>query len=322
MASATANSKIDLTIVIVNHNTKRLLQQCLQSIGETTNDLALEIIIVDNASADGSVEMVRTEFPHVQVIANAEGLGFARAANQALALGKADYFLISHPDIKFLPGAVQEMCTFLKTHPQVGIVGANLVYPDGSYCPCAYKKHSMRQDLGDFVYSTLRSLIKRSPWLKRRFEQERNSYYWDHQAASQSDLIWNACMMFKRRVLETVGNFHEEFYIWFADTDWCYRAQSAGWQMYYLSQAQVVHYEKQSANYVDNNLVRYKIRPALVQRTLNKDRYILLKRHYSPYFLWFRKSIDAVSAGITSFKLVLLRFFAPSRYGSTLDSTR
>lgn len=308
------HQKIDLSIVIVNHNTKRLLQQCLQSISETVTDLVIEIFVVDNASSDGSLEMVRTEFPQVQLIANSEGLGFARAANLALAKGRGSYFLILHPDIVLKPGAVQEMYTFLKTQPKVGIVGANLIYPDGSYCPSAYKKHSMRQDLIDFIYTSFRSPIKIFPWLNRKFAQERNAYYWDHQATAESDLIWNACMMFKREVLETVGNFYEGFYVWFADTDWCYRAKKMGWQMYYLVGAGVLHYEKQSANYIDNEMVRYKVKSRLMQKAVDRDRYTLLQRHYSPFFLWLKKTLDFASECILSGKLALLRVFAPSRY--------
>jgi GT2 family glycosyltransferase len=258
--------------------------------------------------------MVRAEFPQVQLIANSEGLGFAKAANLALAKGRGSYFLISHPDIVLKPGAVQEMYTFLKTQPKVGIVGANLIYPDGSYCPSAYKKHSMRQDLIEFIYASFRRPIKLFPGLNRKFDQERKTYYWDHQTTAESDLVWNACMMFKREVLETVGNFYEGFYIWFADTDWCYRAKAMGWQMYYLVEAQVIHYEKQSANYIDNEIIRYKVKPRLMQKAVDRDRYMLLQRHYSPFFLWLKKILDLTSTCILYSKLALLRVFAPSRY--------
>ncbi len=317
-----SSEKIDLSIIIVNHNTTRLLEQCLQSIFETVEDLRLEIFVIDNASSDGSVEMVRAEFPQVRLLVNSIGLGFARAANRGLVEARGDYLLTAHPDIKFLPGAMQAMLGFLTTHPEVGVVGGNLIYPDGNYNRCAIKRSSVRQELVEFSYTIFRSPIKAIPWLRSWFDKERDSYYWDHQAVSQSDLIWNACMMFKREVYERMGGFYEEFFIWFADTDWCYRVRNAGWQACYLPQAEFIHYEKQSTGYLNSDLVRYKIRPTLVQSALNKDRYILLKRHYSPFFLWFKKALDFATVWLTVGKLVLLRVFAPRRYRSTLDLTR
>jgi GT2 family glycosyltransferase len=237
-------------------------------------------------------------------------LGFARAANLALARGKGRYFLITHPDIKLLPGAAQIMYDFLERHPRAGIVGANLLYPDGSNCSCAYRRHSLRQDLFDLVYAALRKPIKRFFWLKSNLEQLQNFFYWDHQATIETSRVWNACMMFKREVLETIGSFYEGFYIWFADTDWSYRAKNAGWQLYYLAEAKVIHYEKQSANYIDNAQVQYKVKSTLVQKALNKDRYLFLKRQHGPIFLWLRKGIDA----LLSFRLAWLAFFDPSQY--------
>lgn len=314
--------KVDLSIIIVNHNTIRLLQQALQSIYDTIGGLNVEVFVIDNASSDGSVEMVRSQFPQVKLLVNSVGLGFAKAANRGLAEGKGDYFLVAHPDVKFLPGTIQEMRDFLAAQPQVGVVGGNLIYPDGSFNRCAIKRSSVRQELVEFSYITFRSPIKRLSALRTWFDKEQDSYHWDHQAVAESELIWNACMMFKREVLEQVGGFYEEFFIWFADTDWCYRVRNAGWRACYLPQAKLIHYEKQSTGLLDSQAVRYKIRPALVQNALNKDRYILLKRHYRPPFLWFKKSLDLATLWLTVLKLALLRVFAPGRYRSTLDLTR
>ena len=97
---------IDLSIVIVNHNTSRLLETCLRSICDTVGPLDCEIFVVDNASSDGSVEMVRERFPEVHLVANTEGLGFTRAVNQVLPRASGDFVLIAHPDVAFLPGTI------------------------------------------------------------------------------------------------------------------------------------------------------------------------------------------------------------------------
>jgi GT2 family glycosyltransferase len=319
-----ADKGIDLSIIIVNYNTSRLLKQCLQSIYDTTTeDWGFEIFLVDNASSDDSVEMVRSHFPQVKLLINPAPLGFTRAVNRPLSVGMGRYFLLIHPDVKLLPGAMQEMLSFLATRSQVGVVGANLMYPDnGGYNLCAIKRISVRQELVEFTWAAFHSVIQIWPWLRKSFDKEQAAYYWDHQATVESELIWNACMMFKREVLEAIGNFCEDFYVWFADTDWCYKVKNAGWQMYYLLNAKVVHYEQQSGNFLDSQLVRYKVRPALVNRSLNKDRYTLLKRHYSPFRVWLRKVIDIAFAWITFLKLAQLRVFAPARHRSTLDLTR
>lgn len=297
---------MDLSIIVVNYNTQRLLQQYLQSVYETVTDLSFETFVVDNASSDGTIKMVQIEFPQVQLICNSVGLGFARAANLALARAKGSYFLICHPDVKLLPDTVQEMYSFLQTHPGVGIVGANLLYPDGGYNRCAYKKHSLGYELLEFTYPTLRNPLKILPRLKRKIDQLYARYYWDHQTTAESARIWNACMMFRREVLETVGDFYEGFYVWFADTDWCYRAKNAGWRLYYLAEARAIHYERQSVNYIDSRQVAYKVKATLALTDFNKDHYLLLKRHYGPGFLWLRKGLDTALL----LKLALLQFNA------------
>ena len=306
---------IDLSIVIVNHNTRRLLQQCLQSIYDTIDGLNFEIFVVDNASSDGSQDMIRTQFPEVKLIANAVGLGFTRAVNMGLAGGNGNYFLVSHPDIKFLSGTIHQLHAYLSTHAQVGIVGGNLTYPDGSYNPCPIARRSLRRELVDFFSTSFRFISKRWPWLQGKLKRARSSFYWDHQSDTESDVIWNACMMFKREVLETVGNFCEEFYIWYSDSDLCYRAQDAGWQLFYLRDAPVIHYEKQSSDYLDDmEEINYKTtwNPG-VEKKVDKDRYTLLKRHYSPAFLWFRKILETASLWRRNIALTLRRVFVSSR---------
>lgn len=307
-----AHEKVDLSIIIVNWNTGRLLSQCVQSIYDTADGLGIEIFVVDNASSDDSIHMIRSRFPRVRLIASSENVGFSRAANLALAEGKGDHFLLVHPDVRFLPGALQEMLSFLAAHPQVGIVGGNLLYPDGSYNRCLIKRRSIRQELVKFGCS-FQSITKRLPWLYERLSKERDSFCWSHQTIAESEIIWNACMMFKREVLETISNFCEEFFVWYADCDWCYRAKSAGWKAYYLPRAKVIHYERQSSDYLEDGLVRYKTCGFLVRDAMTRDRYILLKRHYSPLFLWASKVIDTASLWSVSLRLALRRVLQPSR---------
>lgn len=310
------NNRLDLSVIIVNHNTSRLLQQCLQSIYDSIQNLTFEVFVVDNASSDGSQDMVRSQFPQVHLIANLEAVGFTRAVNKGLAKGTGQHFLVAHPDVKFEAGTIEKLHAFLATHAQVGIVGGNLIYPDGSYNPCPIAKRSIQRELVDFFYASLRFLFPKWPWLGQRLKKSRDAFYWDHKSNTKSDVVWNACMMFKRDILETVGNFCEEFFIWYSDSDLCYRAKKAGWQIVYLADAPVVHYEKQSSGFLDDDLeeVSYKVtwNPA-VESKVDKDRYTLLRRHYSPLFLWFRRGLETASLWRKNLGLTLKRVFASSR---------
>lgn len=301
------NQKVDLSIIIVNFNTRRLLQQCLQSIYNATGGLGIEVFVVDNASSDDSVEMIRSQFLQVRLITNSKDLGFSRAANLALAEGQGDYFLVAHPDITFMSDTIREMLSFLATHPQVGIVGGNFLYPDGSYNDCLIKRLSIRQEIAEFVYYSFRRIVGWFPWIYERLKEQRDLFYWDHQTTAESEVIWSACMMFKREVLETIGSFCEEFFVWFTDFDWCYRATDAGWKACYLLEARVIHYEQKSHNYLDDELVSYKVDGFLVRNPENADRYTLLQRHHSLFFLWLSKVIDTLSLWRTLLRRTLLR---------------
>ena len=124
---------VDLSIIIVNWNTRDLLVQCLQSVVRATPDLELEVIVVDNGSADGSVETVQRDFPQVQVIANAENVGFVRANNQAMARCRGRYVLLLNSDTQVLPRALDETIRFMDGHPSAGVAGVRLLNADGSF---------------------------------------------------------------------------------------------------------------------------------------------------------------------------------------------
>src|SRR5208282_2596751 len=113
------------------------------------------------------------------------------------------------------------------------------------------------------------------------FGMRRQPIYWNHKDLAESWAVWNACMMFKRRVLDDVGGFDEDFFVWFADTDWCYRARRASWNIYLVPEAKVTHYEVQSGNFVEGGLTGYKRSSLIVSGPMGRDRQTLLKKHYS-----------------------------------------
>jgi GT2 family glycosyltransferase len=225
---------MDLSICTANLNTKELLHQYLKSLYENTSGLGLEVIVVDNGSTDGSVEMLQQAFPQVRLFQNQTNIGVSKAYNQAFRATCGRYVACLNTDIIVLPNALFTMYQFLEDHPAVGAVGCKLLNADGSL------QHSCGHT------PTLLGLTFQSLGLSRLFP--RNKFfarflmtYWDHDEVRQVDQPAAACFMMRRQALEEVGLFDEQFFVYFEDVDWCYRAKMAGWPIYFLPQAQVIH---------------------------------------------------------------------------------
>ena len=225
---------MDLSICTANLNTKDLLRQYLESLYENTSGLGLEVIIVDNGSTDGSVEMLQQAFPQVRLIQNPTNVGVSKAYNQTFRAARGRYVACLNTDIIVLPSALLTMYRFLEDHPAVGAVGCKLLNADGSL------QHSCGHT------PTLLGLTMQSLGLSRLFPRNRFfarflMTYWDHDKVRQVDQPAAACFMMRRQALEEVGLFDERFFVYFEDVDWCYRAKMAGWPIYFLPQAQVIH---------------------------------------------------------------------------------
>jgi GT2 family glycosyltransferase len=242
---------MDLSFIIVSWNVRDLLRRCLASIRQQTTDyrqqqnvlsryLSSEIIVVDNASTDGTVEMLRTDFPSVQVVANSENVGFTRGNNQALAVAQGRYLFLLNPDTELRPGALRALIDYLGAHPCVGMVGPQLFYANGS------PQSSRRR------FPTLATAFLESTKLQQWFPRNRilSHYYMldtRDDATQEVDWINGSAMFVRREVYEQIGGFDEAFFMYSEELDWCYRAKQAGWQIVYLPAAQVTHYEAKSS---------------------------------------------------------------------------
>jgi GT2 family glycosyltransferase len=234
---------VDLSIIIVNWNVAALLRNCLNSLlaaGQARPDLTIELIVVDSASSDGSVAMVRTEFPQVRLIASAENLGYARGNNSGVAAASGRYLLILNPDTVVRSSALGLLVDYMAAHPQVGLLGPQLLWPDQTI------QSSRRR------FPTLGSLFWESTLLGQWFPQ--NRYNRRYQVADRSpdqaqavDWLVGAALLIRRESWQQVGPFDETFFMYFEETDWCRRCAAAGWQRYYLPTAQIVHYEGKSS---------------------------------------------------------------------------
>jgi N-acetylglucosaminyl-diphospho-decaprenol L-rhamnosyltransferase len=234
----------DLSIVIVNWNVRELLRHCLSSIYQATEaSLEPEVIVVDNASGDGSVAMVRKDFPQVHLIANDENLGFTRGNNQAIAQSQGRYVLLLNPDTEVVGDALIAMVQYMDAHPQVGALGPQLLYPDGSVQP------SRRR------FPTMATAFLESTVLQQWFPDNRvlRRYYihdWGNDEVQEVDWVVGACLLARRQAIEQIGLLDEEFFMYSEEMDWCRRLKEHGWQVVYLPTAQVIHHEAKSSEQV------------------------------------------------------------------------
>ena len=231
---------MDLSIIIVNWNTRDLLKACLRSVYAETRGLTFEVFVVDNASTDGSPEMVRTEFPQVRLIQNNVNVGFAKANNQAIALSKGRYILLLNPDTLLRDNAFSRMVHFLRSHPDIGALGCKILTSEGKIDLRGAK--GFPSLLGEFFELT--RLSYRFP--RSKFFGNYLMTYWDHEDSREVDVLSGACLMIRREALEQVGLFDERFFLYGAEVDWYYRLKRMGWKVFYYSEAEIIHIGSQS----------------------------------------------------------------------------
>jgi len=220
-----------IAVIIVNHKTREHLRACLA----TVQPEALgEVIVVDNASSDGSVEMVQAHYPRVMLHANKANIGYGAAANLAIARSTAKYILLLNSDTLLQPGALQAMSTYLDLHTQAAIVGPRLVNPDGRL------QASCRQFPGTLKWlvdnGTLGLLTQRVPVLR-----DHNLRIWTHDHVRVVPWVLGAALAIRREAFEAVGGFDESFFMYAEETDLCYRLNTAGWQIHFVPVATVTH---------------------------------------------------------------------------------
>jgi GT2 family glycosyltransferase len=239
---------VDLSIVILSWNVRDLLRQCLESVARNRPlsadhpPLATEIIVVDNASGDGSMEMVRAEFPDVRLIANQANRGYTGGNNDGIAAATGRYVMILNPDTRVLDGALTAMVAYADAHSDVGVVGPQLLNPGGSV------QSSRRR------FPTLMTGLFESTWLQPLAPRNvlRRYYVLDQpdDAIQEVDWLFGACFLVRREVIQQVGALDEDFFMYSEEMDWCRRIRQAGWKVVYLPQAQVIHYGGKSSDQV------------------------------------------------------------------------
>jgi len=231
---------VDVSIIIVNWNTKQLLRDCLTSVYERAGDVDYEIIVVDNASTDGSSEMVKNDFRQVILIENTENRGFAAANNQGMAIAKGRYVLLLNSDTVVLDNAIANTVSFADENPQAAVTGCRVLNPDRTVQPTCFMFPSLLNMLLSSTY-----LYKLFP--KNRFFGREQMTWWDRSDVHQVDVVTGCFMLVRREAIEQVGVMDERFFMYGEETDWCYRFGKKGWKVMFTPAGQIIHFGGQSA---------------------------------------------------------------------------
>ena len=227
--------KIILTIIIVNWNNKNLLRNCLKSIYNSQNYYNYEIIVVDNNSEDGSVELIKNEFPNVVLIENDNNLGFAKANNQGIKIARGNYILLLNNDtVVANTYCFDRMIELMEKNPQVGILGCKLLYPDGTLQSCG---ESFPSVWGIFKSQIL--FLKTWKRLRKINKQEKNNF-------KRVDYISGACLLTRKEIFDKVDLLGEDYFMYGEDVEFCYRVHKAGYDIGVLTDESVIHLHSKS----------------------------------------------------------------------------
>ena len=287
-----------LSILIVSWNTRDLLRRCLASIAAQQGDFPwgeVETIVVDNASTDGSVDLLRSEFPATRLLANLHNVGFARANNQGIQAGQGTFLLLLNPDTELYPGALHHLVHFLEQEPRAGAAGACLLNPDGTLQASAFPMPGLARELWRLL------------WLDA--VQPRSAYplqAWASLSPRPVDVVQGASLMLRRAALDEVGLLDEDYFMYTEEVDVCYRLARAGWKVYWVPQARVLHHGGQSTRQVATEMFL----------RLYESKVIFFRKHYGGGTTFLYKVV-LVAASLPRIVLGILR---PSAGGRAVSS--
>ncbi len=248
---------MDLSISIVSWNVREYLKNCLKSVYDTINNLSFEVIVVDNNSNDGTIQMIKDEFPFVKLIENRKNLGFAAANNQAIRQAKAEYILLLNPDTIILPGTIEGMLRFMDSYPEAGISSCRKIDENansdildtlfGKYEPFYFNFYMFFKIT---ILSHLSNLFPNSKLIKKNIFNMNTSNL-DFNVCNKNkpvevDVVWGSFMVIRKDVIKQVGEFDNRFFFTAEDNDFCYRTKRAGWKIYFCPQYEIVHLNEKS----------------------------------------------------------------------------
>lgn len=287
----TVNEK-KLSIIIVSYKVKDHILSCLSSIFENRADWPLEVILVDNNSKDSTVDMIKDDFKNVIIIENDRNLGFAVANNQGLKKATGEYILFLNPDTKVLPETFDKSIAFLENNPEAGAVGCRILNPDGTL---QYSCKSYPSFWNYFFESTfLYKLFPKNRWIGKFYMTN-----FDYAEVKEVDVVSGAYLLMRSRLLEEIGGWDERFFIYSEETDLCYRIKKSGKKIYFIPQAQIIHWGGKSTSQS----------PVEMFKQDHKSRYLFMRKHYNMITIFFSECIIFIGVCLRTALWGLLNIF-------------
>jgi N-acetylglucosaminyl-diphospho-decaprenol L-rhamnosyltransferase len=223
----------DLAVVVVNYNTGSFLERCMDSIHASTGDVSLEVVLVDNASTDGSAERAAAGHPDVRLIRNRSNVGFARAANQGIEATTAPFVLLLNPDAEVVGGTLASLVKLARERPRAGAIGVMVRNPDRSIQPSARRVPRLGEALG---HAFLGPVMPANP-----FTRSYTMADWDRASERAVEWVSGSAMLLRRAALEEVGTFDEGYFMYVEDVDLCTRLRRGGWTVLFCPELEVIH---------------------------------------------------------------------------------
>ncbi len=260
-----------ISIIIVSYNTRELLRRCLAKTFKHSAGLKAEVFVVDNASQDGSADMVEKDFPGARLIRNAENLGFAKANNQALKLMNGEFALLLNSDALLKEGALETLLSFAERKPRAAMIGPRLITGEGRLQPSTYPLPSLANELFRALrlYKVLPGRLNENIFL---------STFFDHKTSRQVGRLTGACVLVRKSAIADAGLLSEDFFFYGEVHDWCWRLLDKGWQVWFCAETEVIHLGGQSSGLKWANAERQAVNLREEER--------LLSKHLSPAAKW------------------------------------
>jgi len=285
--------KSNVDVLIITYNSKEFIEACIDSL-LSSEGTDIRITVVDNASTDGTVEVIEQKYPSVEVVRNVENIGYARAVNKGVKNVKGDFFIIANADVVFHFDAASQMIAYLTTHSDVGVVGVQQVFPDGRW------QRSYGDMLG--IWSSTKNLagitsfhnwIRRLTWPRSIDKFPKEVGYID-----------GAVMAIRKTAYNFVGGFDESFFFYGEETDFCFRLRKSGWKVVFLPLSHIIHIRGGSSTKVDTVTDKY-------LRLQVNSKLLLVRKHYPQWQVPLYMLIERMHANKLKLIHQVIRWFAP-----------
>lgn len=229
------STSVDISVVILSWNDQNYMEECLQSLMHSTKSRTLEIIVVDNASTDGTPDIVAAKFPSVKLIRNRENLGFPKGNNIGMQASRGKYVFLLNSDVKVLDGCMDALADYLDVHPDIGMIGPRILNRDMTHQSSCRRYPTLWNNF--CMMSGLSSAFKES-----RFFSGEHMFYFKGDRLMDVDVLVGCFWAVRREALDEFGMLDEGFFMYAEDLDWCLRCKKAGWRVVFYPDAESIHY--------------------------------------------------------------------------------